>query len=358
MWPYLLVVGLFAVAAVTSQPRAPNRVAWMAAFLVLLLFVGLRHHVGMDWNNYLRMIDKAARAQTLDEYWRVAEPGFTLLLYLGDRSGAGIYLANLLGTAVFVVGLFAFARRTPEPWLALIVALPFFVIAFSMSANRQAISAGILLIVFAYWSDWSVVRKVAVILFATLFHSSAIVMLAFIGTSLNIPFRIKVIAVGIFVLGALYFLQVTGQAEYYDNTYGRGQTAASQSAGALIHVALNAVPASLYLLWPRMRQVLFPNKLMRDMAIAAVLVFPLAFIMSTAAARVSLYFYPVSMFAIAALPQVVTPNSRPLVRGTIATLMMLELTGWLLLANHSGAHLPYRNALFTPNYELHIGIVR
>ena len=358
MWPFMITSGIFAVAAITGQSRQPGRIAWISALVLLILFVGLRHHVGMDWNNYLWMIDKAARAQGFSDYLKVAEPGYALLLVIGDLSGGGIYVTNLLGAIVFCAGLFAFARRCPEPWLALMVALPFFVIAFGMSANRQAVAAGILLIVIAQWESWGLGRKALIILIAAMFHSSAVIMLVFVGTALRLPFLVKFILVGAFIILALYFLQSTGRLAYYDDLYGRGQSGLTQSSGALIHVALNAVPASLYFLWRGARGMFFPTMLLQHMAIAALFTFPMALVMSAAAGRVSLYWYPVSMMALCALPQAVSPNSRRLVRGLIACLMVLELAGWLLFANSSGAHLPYRNALFLADHELHIGVWR
>lgn len=358
MWPFMLLGSVFALASIFGQRGKPHLVLWIGSCLILIVFIGLRHHVGMDWNNYLRMIDKVTLISTFEDFWIIAEPGYALLLLIGSLSGSGIYVTNLLGAIIFCVGLFVFARRTPEPWLALIVALPFFVVAFGMSANRQAIAAAIMLIVFAYWEDWSIRRKVAIILLAALFHSSAIIMLAFVGTSLRLPLLIKTFLIGIFVLIALYSLQVTGRIEYYDDAYGRGQTIQTQSSGALMHVALNAIPASAYILLPRLRKVLFPTKILRHMAIVAMLTIPLALVMSAAAGRVSLYWYPVSMMVFSALPQTVDANSRILVRCGIALLMMLELVVWLQFANSSSAHMPYQNALFVPEYALHIGIVR
>lgn len=358
MWPFMLIGGVFALASIFGQPRRPNWILWGSGCLILILFIGLRHHVGMDWNNYLRMIDKVTRIETFADFWTVAEPGYAMLLLIGSISGGGVYVTNLIGAIIFCLGLFIFARRTPEPWLALMVAVPFFVVAFGMSANRQAVAAGIMLIVFAYWDDWSIRRKIAIILLAAFFHSSAIIMLGFVGTALRLPLLAKTVLIGIFLVVALYSLQLTGRIDYYDEAYGRGQTAHTQSSGALIHVALNAIPASAYLFWPRMRRILFPTKILQHMAIVAMLTIPLALVMSAAAGRVSLYWYPVSMMVFSALPQAFEPGSRVLVRCAIALLMMLELVVWLMFANSSIAHLPYKNALFLPNYALHIGIVR
>ena len=61
MLPYFAVTGFVAFMAISAPMRRVNNATWAAAFLVLLLFVGLRHHVGMDWNNYLIMIERVNR---------------------------------------------------------------------------------------------------------------------------------------------------------------------------------------------------------------------------------------------------------------------------------------------------------
>lgn len=361
MWPFMLIGGFFATATTLSRPGRqgrPGRIAWILGLVLLVLFIGLRHHVGMDWNNYLRMIHKAAQVRDLVDYLKVSEPGYAALLMIGHLSGGGIYVTNLLSAAVFCLGLFAFARQCREPWLAVMTALPFFVIAFGMSANRQALAAGIVLIGLAYWENWGVLRRVAIILAAAMFHASAVIMLGFVGLGLRIPLIVKLILVGLFSLVALFLLQSTGRFDYYDGLYGRGQSSLAQSSGALIHVALNAVPAMLYFFWRKKRQMLFATALLRQMGFAAMLTLPMVLISSAAAGRISLYWYPVSMSVLAALPGCFAPRSRRLVRILIVFLMMLELAGWLLLANSSIAHLPYRNALFIADHELHIGIIR
>ncbi len=56
MFPYIAVTGFIAIMALLFPSRRKQPLLWLFAFILLLIFVGLRHHVGMDWNNYLMMI--------------------------------------------------------------------------------------------------------------------------------------------------------------------------------------------------------------------------------------------------------------------------------------------------------------
>ena len=357
MWPFLLFGSMFAAAAILGRPTRPAMVIWASVFVITVLFVGLRHHVGMDWNNYLRMIYSAENATSFGALLGVSEPFYALLLGAGAWSGGGIYAVNLVATALTMWGVFSLAKRTPEPWLALMAAVPMFIVVVCMSANRQALAAGLLMLLIANWARFGVAGRAIFIIGCAGIHASAIVMLAFVAIDLRIPKIFRVLGIGVFSLLALYYLQQTGVAEYYDQSYGSGQTGQVQSSGAIFHVAMNAVPASFYFLLPKHRGVLFPTALLRNMAFVALATVALVPIASAAAGRISLYWFPISMYVWAALPQIVAPQFRRLARLLICIVMLALLFGWLQFANSAGAHVPYLNALFLDEWQLQIGVL-
>lgn len=357
MWPYLATTVSIAAVAVVTQRRRPDALAWLLCFIALTIFVGLRHKVGMDWNNYLRMIEKAGSADSFEQLFLISEPLYALLLYWGAQTGFGMYAVNLLSAVIFLAGLFKFARYCPAPWLALTAAMPFYVVVVAMSANRQAIAAGILMWLVAVWQKLNLTKRTLIILIAAGFHFSALIYLVFAGLDLKLRLWIKVLLVTLLGLLAVYILQTTGRVEYYDGAYGRGQTELTQSSGAIFHVMINAGPAMLYFILPKYRATLFPTLLLRQMALAALACIPLVFFASVAAGRLSLYWYPVSLWAWSALPEIFSERSKPVVRIVIAIVMLLILAVWLLLGNAAYAHIPYRNALFMEFWQLHIGAV-
>ncbi|MXO55638.1 hypothetical protein GRI36_01960 [Altererythrobacter gangjinensis] len=348
---------MFAAAATLGRPGRPAMAMWIAVFVTTVLFVGLRHNVGMDWNNYLRMIYSAENAQSFGALLRVSEPFYALLLSFGAWTGGGIYVVNLIATFITMWGVFSFAKRTPEPWLALMAAVPMFIVVVCMSANRQALAAGLLMLLIANWARFGVVGRSIFIVCCAGIHASAIIMLAFVAIDLKLPKTVKIAGIGIFSLLALYYLQQSGYGEYYDTAYGRGQTEAVQSSGAIFHVLMNAIPAALYFLLPAQRAKLFPTVLLRNMAFAALFTVPLVFFASAAAGRITLYWFPVSMYVWAAVPQLVAPHLRRPVRLLICAVMLAIMYGWLEYANSSLAHIPYLNALFIDSWQLDIGVL-
>lgn len=357
MWPFFVFGGIFSAAATLGIRGRPATLPWVAMFLLSVVFVGLRHHVGMDWNNYIRMIYAVDISRDWLQALSVSEPFYALLLVFGNWTGGGMYVVNLIATALAMIGVFAFARRTPEPWMALAAAMPLYIVVVSMSANRQALAGGLILLLIAHWEKLSLLIRALCILGIAGFHASALIFLAFVAIDLRLPNMVKLVAIAISSAVALYIMQQSGYGAYYNASYGAGQSEATQSSGAIYHVAMNALPASLYFLLPQYRQFLFPTPLLRNLAFAAMITLPLVFFASAAAGRISLYWFPVSMWVWAALPSVVTPRFRRLARFAISSLMLAIMVIWLTQANSAFAHLPYQNALFVEPWDLEIGIL-
>lgn len=311
----------------------------------------------MDWNNYLRMIYSVSNAQDFWTAINITEPFYAILLIIGDATGFGIYATNFISAVLGLWGVWAFAKKTPSPWIALVVAMPMFIVVVSMSANRQALAAGLLMLLLANWSRFSLPLRALFIVLIAGIHASAVIFLAFVAIDLKMPRAFKIVGIALFSLLAIYLLQQSGYGEYYNRAYGEGQSESVQSSGALYHIALNAVPALLYFFLPSYRDVLFPTQLLRNMAFAAILTLPLALIASAAAGRISLYWFPVSIYVWAALPGALAPKFRRPFGLLIALAMLGIMVGWLQFANSSVAHIPYENALLLEPWELEIGVL-
>lgn len=354
MLPYFLVAFAIVLAAILLPQKKPHPVVWGMAYVVLVVFVGLRHKVGMDWNNYLLMVQFAG-AGTITESLDYAEPAFAVLLWISAKLGTGVYGTNLVVAIMLVAGIFRFARSTPLPWVAVAVSLPVLVIVVGMSAVRQASAIGVLLWLASDWSTSSLKRRVAYTLVAAMFHFSAIFFLMFAAMGLKLKAEYKLI-IGV-VMGAAMvgFLQYSGGAEYYDQVYVSGQSDMTYSSGATQHVLLNGVPALLVLFGRKVRQVLFPTALLVQMAWLAILLIPAAFVFSAASGRMTLYLFPVSMYVIAALPGMFAQSSlRAALRTAFGGVLVGILYVWLQYANSSYAHIPYNNALMMNEWELHL----
>lgn len=345
MLPYLLVCLPIAVIAFASAQRRIHMTLWTAVFVILVGFVGLRHHVGMDWNNYLLMVQKVTWTP-LSEAVVAAEPAYALILRQSGQMGYGVYGANLVVAVLLMLGLFRYARTTPYPWLALLTALPYLVVVIGMSANRQAAAIGILLWAVAGWDKYSLIKRTAFVALAALFHASALLFLLFVAADIKMQRSLKIGIMIVMASVGLYLLDTTGRLDYYDAQYVSGQTELTESSGAFFHTLLNGGPAAVYFLLKPFRDKLLPNELHRNMAFLAICLVPLSFFVSAASGRVSLYMFPVSMYIFSAAPRLLrNPATILIYKIACGCLFVFVLAFWLQASNTGKAYLPYENYL-------------
>ena len=213
MIPYfilLLIPSVFALANTRRLALGP----WYMTFVIYVIFVGFRVDVGPDWLQYRRIHDGLAYIDVWEVLTKV-EPLSHLVFWVSENSGFENYLSNVVAALIMMGGVFSFARRTANPWVALISVTPYFIIVIGMSGIRQAMAAGVMLFLFARWEQYSFVRRGLYILVAALFHTSALVNNIFLIIKLNILMRYK-IALGLLVLFFTLFLSFELPA-YADN---------------------------------------------------------------------------------------------------------------------------------------------
>lgn len=341
--PYFFALLLACIPALLGG--RPYRLAWVYYYCFLLLFVGLRHQVGSDWHGYLLIADqmKGLPFKALLDY---PEFLYYLAVWISVDMGWGIYAANLLTTAIFLFGVFSFCAKQKNPWLCLVVSIPFLVIVVGMSANRQAAAIGLTLLLMAEWRTSKIPFRVLIIVLATLFHTSAVFLaiLFVVDSRISVSRKILVsIAIGFIVL---YFLGDSDSVERYSSSYvqGRGEF---QAAGALQQILLNALPGGLFLLlYGRYRTVVSEYHFVRALALFSILLVPLAFVFSVAASRLSFYLFPVSLVALSCFPSLFSGRSvKLLIRYMVVLHSFVVLYVWLNYANHAYNHKPYSNLL-------------
>jgi hypothetical protein len=315
---------------------------WRVVFVLLVLMIGLRHQVGGDWESYLPKV-LTASYMTLTEAVTTGDPAYSLLNWLGAKSGLGIYLVNTLAAAIFSWGLLVFCRAQPRPWLALVVAIPYLVTVVAMGYTRQAAAIGFAMLGLVALSNLNILRFVVFIVLAATFHKTAVILMplaVLAGTKRKLW---TAFWVGLtFVLFFILLLQESVEAlqsGYIDAQY--------QSQGAAVRLAMNAVPAVLFLRFRRhfvMPQTERTFWIWMSLGAIAFLVLLKAVPSSTAVDRIALYWIPIQLYVLSRLPNALgKPNGRNavLVCGVVAYSAVV-LFVWLVFASHAHAWLPYQ----------------
>ena len=358
MWPYWLLLAVPVVAAVLAFGGATQSLTTkttqisrtrtsdyrsMALFAVILaLMVGWRHEVGGDWFNYLPLVDK-----TLEMNWKEGlqfggDPAYGLLTWLSAHLGLGIHGVNLICGAVFTSGLIVFTRNSPQPWLVLCIAVPYLVIVVAMGYTRQGVAIGLAMVGLVALHQGRMWSFALWLLGAALFHKSALILvpLAVFAGRKN-----WVAVVG--VLSASVLMVVFLLLDHIDNLVAGYITDQYASSGAHIRVAMNALPAIIFIVFrQRFGLTDAQQAFWTWMSLGALAFIPLLVISpsSTAVDRVALYWIPLQLFVWSRLPQAMGQSAgtqRQWLAVVLSYTVAVQFV-WLFFADNSGAWIPYR----------------
>jgi hypothetical protein len=311
-------------------------------FVVLLSAIGLRHEVGGDWLTYLEHINTAG-AQTFVEAFSTGDPAYSILNWFAAHLDLGPYFVNTVCAGIFAWGLLVFCRAQPRPWLALVVAMPYLVTVVAMGYTRQGVAIGFAMLALAALSETRVLRFVVFVALAATFHKSAVILMPLAilsGARKRVWTIIWVAASSLLFYGLLLRESVESlQLNYIEAEYA--------SSGAAIRVAMNAVPALLFLVFRR-RFVMPPadRSFWTWMALGALVFVVLLAVSpsSTAVDRVALYWIPLQLFVFSRLPNALGPPTgrNDLWVCVIVGYSAAVLFTWLFFADHAFAWLPYQ----------------
>jgi hypothetical protein len=113
--------------------------------LAMTLMIGLRFVVGGD----LALTSSSSSGQPLTDL-RPDHRSRAIRLCLPELAaqqlGSDVWLVNLVCGLLTVWGVAALARREPQPWLALLIAIPYLIIVVGMGYTRQAAALGLVMV--------------------------------------------------------------------------------------------------------------------------------------------------------------------------------------------------------------------
>lgn len=337
-WFFFLipVVGVISLRRLEHHSRT---FVWCLVGVFFAFAIGLRFEVGGDWYAYLAYLDRASE-MTLLEVLTHGDPGYYLVNWLAYHLGGNIYWVNLVCGAILMSGIVSFARRQPLPWLALLVAVPYLIIVVGMGYTRQAVALGFTLLGLVALGDGQVRRFVFWVLVGAAFHKSAVLILPIAGLAASQSRLLSFVWAGAAsLIGGYLFL-----FDSVDTLWTNYVEADYESQGGLIRVLMNAVPATIFLLFNRYMQLNDnERRLWFWMSVLATACIPLVIISSTATDRVALYLIPLQLFVFSRLHTVLSDSLHRayIVVGVVAYYALVQAV-WLFFASHAYVWLPYQ----------------
>ncbi|RST30807.1 EpsG family protein [Sphingomonas ginkgonis] len=343
MTPYFLMFAFFVFGALARPPQpadTPRRgdLLLLIGAVILILMVGLRYQVGGDWRTYAQIF-RLTETRDLPASLTLADPGYMVVNWLVQQVGGGIWLVNSICALIYTWGLIRFARSQPDPWLAVIVGIPYLTVVVAMGYTRQAVAIGIIMAGLAAYGRYrSLPRFILYVAIATTFHKTAVLFLPLVIFSArrNRLFNL----IGGFAAGYIIYANLLTQAS--DQLIKNYVNSDYSSQGAAIRVALDVVPASLFLL--RSRAFGFGDEeraLWRNCSLASFLfVGMLFFLPSTVTDRLALYIIPLQLAVLSRVPGVYTSETTG--RVLVIAYSFAIMAAWLTLASFASLWVPYQ----------------
>jgi len=173
------------------------------ASITLILIIGLRYDVGVDYLSYFSWYENEILGDFTLSY---IEPGFTVLANLLRYFGFGpqsLFFASAVITIYFIQkSSNALSLNLSKTIFLFYIANGYF---FSVNGVRQAIAAAVILWFLSQYTKSKPSIKILQILFASVFHYSALIFLLFILVDL----RIKVSGFVILAISICFMLVAT-----------------------------------------------------------------------------------------------------------------------------------------------------
>ena len=206
MLPYLAIYLYLATKSIAGSHRISN-ISYVLLLLILSLFIGFRYEIGVDWDQYLEIIDRYKNVPFSNIFTNV-EPGYIFLSWLGSNFDNGIYFVNVICSIIFSAGLISYSRNREYPWLSLLIAFPILIVTVAMGYTRQACAIGIEFFALLEIEKGRRNRAIIFTLIASTFHISILpLLLVFLKNPRKNLFKIKFILPAT-IVGYLIYLVV------------------------------------------------------------------------------------------------------------------------------------------------------
>jgi hypothetical protein len=323
-----------------------GRLALALLFIVFVILIGLRYDTGGDWGNYQNYSEDIS-FQSLGTVMSDGEAGFAFVTWVSTQLGWDIYGSTMFCGIVLMYAIVQFARRQPDSWLALTAAVPYLIIVVGMGYIRQAAAIGFVMLALVNFQENKRLRCGVYIVLATLFHTSALVIIPFIAIVIlrkkNPLYIIPVVAGS---LPAFFFLL----GDRYDRMVNYYINIEYDSSGALVRLLMNAIPSILFLLYRKRFEFSEDVRFLWSMFAVASCLLIGGFVVSpssTVVDRLGLYMIPIQLMVFGHLPRVLArkPADARLISFFCVLYFALVQFVWLNFATNANVWLPYRSLL-------------
>ena len=330
--------------------------------LFFIVFIGLRHEIGCDWNTYKEMFEKYNSLNLLEIIKRnlfgaqkLEELGHIFLTKISHN----IYFLNLIYSILFSIPLFYFCSKLKRKYFSLLISYPYYIVVIGMGPIRQAACTSFLMLSILYISNKKYYKHFFLTIISLLIHQFSILFNGLILSSLIIKIRkIKLSTLNIFIMIviSLIFLiclpsiinKIYIYFAYYKKIDPNGGMIVSPAKSAILIWIMNFITSFKFL---KNKNNFNLNNNLKNIfttfSIVEIIILPIVLLQSVIGYRLLLYLFPSSIYITSLIPELNFLNiKKQYMLNIIISLAFISLIIWLKFAFHASCWVPYKNILF------------
>ncbi len=195
---YLIFLSFFIFSSLLDfSKKQLSQFIFYFLFFITLIFTGLRYYTGNDWSGYINYFNNVNFSDDTYEF------GFKILNLLCKTWFNNYYVVQFFASFILCFSIFQFYKKNAEyKFLALLLFIAAYFSSLLMSQVRQSIAVSLIILGTKYIYKRDLKRYLVVLIFAILFHSSAIIALSlyFLFVPTKLFLKIFLLLVSVFFL--------------------------------------------------------------------------------------------------------------------------------------------------------------
>ena len=204
MFPYIFIILILLIGAIAEVIgiKKNAKIYFVISAILVALFAGLRYNTGADWAIYEPTFYKMPELGNIENW----ELGYYLISLLIYNVFGNYYVLQFAASALLVYSVARFLwKHTDYPMFSFLLFFMIFTINMLLMAQvRQSIAVAIILFGYKYILNKSFDKFILVIIIASFFHISAIIVLPMYYMTKRVPNYILILLILLFQI--FYFV--------------------------------------------------------------------------------------------------------------------------------------------------------
>lgn len=343
-WLVISIPVIFSCIRIDSYKHL-NLFFWFSFSFFLIFFLGFRYEVGGDWGIYKMNFHNTGVDFDFSYFNLRSDYLFEFLSWQLYFLGFNFNVLNLVCSIIFVYAITSFCTLQKEPWLALVIAIPYLIFVVSIGYVRQGTAIAFVILAYINIINKHQFKFIFYITIAVLFHKSSILVVApllFLDKKL---ISIKNIFLLIIFLSFLFLFE--GEIRYLIKSYlgeGRFTKYYDPSSGVYVRSLMNVIPAVICIFYGKyLSDNYIEKRLFFIFSLLSIVSIFFAFHYPTFVDRILLYISVIQIYVFSRLFLLFRNNLYIFLTNIFVIIYyLIVLFVWLNFATYSKWWIPYQ----------------